>query len=353
MFYISIDNDFHTEIAINYINTFKLDKKNITFISNKSIRNSAIYNIGFPIIEIPGHPFSAGCGFKKLLTYIRTIKQHSLLRKIFKFGPDDILFVLTEYQINNAYLAKMIKKSGGRVYLADEGIGFYLNNHIWHKKNIRIKDTVFLAAYNLIFLLFCLPIEAKKGQEGKMFVSIDDNLIDKLFSSIKIKIERSIKTIQYRRILKINKNGKKSNVKSVVYLASNFECFGLKKEEKDIAEKAIRYLINVYDKVYIKIHPQDASGKTELYFFYNSFKQKNVNIISNKLTSNQAITKIKPSLIVGTFSSSLVDAFIAGHNVIFLYQLLPKIKELELCSLILRDFNYIKMSSINDIKKYI
>ena len=247
----------------------------------------------------------------------------------------------------------MINKCGGKTYLFDEGIGFYLNNHIFHKNNITIKDKAFLAAYNFIFLLFCLPIKAKKGQEGKMFVSIDDNLIDKLFSSIEINIERKIKTIQYRRILKINKNDKKSNVKSVVYLASNFECFGLKNEEKDIAEKAIRYLVNISDKVYIKIHPQDASGKTELYFFYNSFKQKNVHIISNKLTSNQAIIKIKPSLIVGTFSSSLFDAFIAGHNVIFLYQLLPKIKELELCSLILRDFNYIKMSTINDIKQYI
>ena len=186
-----------------------------------------------------------------------------------------------------------------------------------------------------------------------MFVSINDNLIDKFFSSIKIDIERKIKTIQYSRILKIDKKDRKSNVKSVIYLASNFECFGLKNEEKDIAEKAIRYLISIADRVYIKIHPQDASGNTELYFFYKSFKQKNVHIISNKLTSNQAIAKINPSLIVGTFSSSLVDAFISGYNVIFLYQLLPKIKELELCSLILNDFNYIKMSTISDIKKYI
>ena len=353
MVYISIDNDFHTEIAINYIDTFNIDKKNITFISNKSGRNSAVYNLGFSVIEIPGHPFSIGTGFKKILTYISAIRQYFLLKKIFKFRAEDTLCVLTEYQINNASLAKMINKCGGKTYLFDEGIGFYLNNHIFHKNNITIKDKAFLAAYNFIFLLFCLPIKAKKGQEGKMFVSIDDNLIDKLFSSIEINIERKIKTIQYRRILKINKNDKKSNVKSVVYLASNFECFGLKNEEKDIAEKAIRYLVNISDKVYIKIHPQDASGKTELYFFYNSFKQKNVHIISNKLTSNQAIIKIKPSLIVGTFSSSLFDAFIAGHNVIFLYQLLPKIKELELCSLILRDFNYIKMSTINDIKQYI
>lgn len=93
----------------------------------------------------------------------------------------------------------------GKIYLFDEGIGFYLNNHIFHKNKIKIKDKAFLASYNLIFLLFCLPIKAKKGQEGKMFLSIDDNLIDKFFSSIEINIERKIETIQYRRIQKINK----------------------------------------------------------------------------------------------------------------------------------------------------
>ena len=36
-----------------------------------------------------------------------------------------------------------------------------------NKKNITIKDKAFLAAYNLIFLLSCLPMKAKKGQEGK------------------------------------------------------------------------------------------------------------------------------------------------------------------------------------------
>ena len=134
MIYISVDNDFHTEIALNYINSFKVDKKDITFISNKSNRNSAVYSLGFPVIEIPAHPFSIGSGFKNLLTYIRTVKQHFFLKKMFNFKPDDILLILTEYQINNAFLAKIMKKRGGQIFLLDEGIGFYLNNHYFHKK---------------------------------------------------------------------------------------------------------------------------------------------------------------------------------------------------------------------------
>ncbi len=353
MIYISVDNDFHTEIAINYINNFKVDKKDITFISNKSNRNSAVYSLGFFVIQIPGHPFSIGTGFKNLLTYIRTIKQHFLLKKIFNFKPDDILLILTEYQINNAYLAKIMKKSGGQIFLLDEGIGFYLNNHYFHEKNITIEDKFFLLIFNLIFLIFLLPIKAKKGQEGRMFVTIHDNLINKFFSSLQINVERKIKTVQYKRIHKIKKNKQKKNNKTAVYLASNFECYGLKNEEKEIARKAINYLAATFDKVYIKVHPQDASLKNDLFLFYSSLKKKNIHIISNSLTSNQAINKINPSLIVGTFSSSLVDAFISGYNVIFLYQLLPKIKELELCSLILNDFNYIKIATISDIKKYI
>ena len=198
-----------------------------------------------------------------------------------------------------------------------------------------------------------MPIKAKKGQEGRMFVTIHDNLIDKFFSSLQINVERKIKTVQYKRIYKIKKNKQKKNSKSAIYLASNFECYGLKNEEKEIARKAINYLVATFDKVYIKVHPQDAALKNDLFFFYASFKKKNIHIISNSLTSNQAINKINPNLIVGTFSSSLFDAFVAGYTVIFLYQLLPKIKELEFYSLILKKYNYSELPDFNEIKKII
>jgi len=354
MIYVSIDNDFHTEIATNYIKNFKFDIKNISFISNKSIRNSAIYKLGFPVYEIPGHPFSSGSGFKSVSTYIKAIKQHFMLERMFKFGSNDILVILTEYQINNAYLAKMMKKNGGRIYLLDEGIGFYLNNHEMHKENTTIIDRLFLAVYNLIFLIFLLPIYAKKGQEGRMFVSIYDYLISNFYSSLKIKTTRKIKTIQYDRIKKVKITKSKSKVKSVIYFASNFDCYGLKLEEMKLAKKTINYLKNTFDRVYIKIHPQDAAMKTDLFFFYRSFKKENIQIISNKLTSNQAIGKIKPSLVIGSFSSSLFDAFLAGYTVIFLYQILPKIKELKYYDLILKDFNsFLKITKFNDIKKFI
>ena len=72
-------------------------------------------------------------------------------------------------------LAKQIKIKNGKNYLIAESIGFYFNHHKYYQNNK--KESIYLKIINLIFLILNLPIVAKKGQEGTMYLSIKNYLI--------------------------------------------------------------------------------------------------------------------------------------------------------------------------------
>lgn len=351
MLYISVDNDQHTYLALSIIKRLNVETKDITFISHNSPRNNYLDSTDYKKVKQDGHPLSDGSGFKKISTYLRTYKHHKNLKEQFQFTKNDVLLIITEYQINNAIFAKQMKKAGGKVYIFDEGVGFYFNNCLFFKTNKDLKSSLLLLAYNFCLIIANVPAVAKKGLESRMHITIKDNFIDAIYSSMKIAIDRkcTIRGYQHFLIPHDDQGQKKKDV--ALFFANNLDSFHVKKEEMLVSEQIIINLCKTFSKVYIKIHPFDWTTKSDLYYLYINLAAKfeNAEMIDNSIVGNEAIMRTKPSIVVGSMGAAIFDAFFFECQPVFFYHLLPPVKEFEVCTSILNSINYNFINSIDEI----
>lgn len=349
MIYFSVDNDHHASLVLLLVNFYNIPVAEVRIISHVSTRNTIICDSGLNFQQVEIHPLCAGNSYKNPLTYVKSIFHQLRIRRLFNFTSNDILIVTTEYELNNALFVKEVRRSGGRAYIFDEGIGFYFNNSPYHNIHIKRIDKIYLSLYNLAFKLMGIPAYAQKGQEGRMFACISDALINKIYSSMNLPINRQIPIDGYRSMLSSAIGCRSLNRKIVIIFASNFECFDLRKEEMHLAGLAIEQMDGAFSEVYIKIHPSDYIAQNDVFNFYKSLENKNVRLVDNSLTAVQAINFYRPAIVVGTMSTSLFDAMFLGCQPIFLFHLLPQIAEFGVYKYTLDNLNYKYISSLSDI----
>lgn len=351
MIYISVDNDHHGGLALSLIKKHGLTVENVTFISHISRRNNTIPGSIYTSQIIAGHPLSSGSGYKNLISYIRSILHQRLLNKIFRFDEQDVLLIITEYQINNALLARKMKRAGGQVFLFDEGISFYFNNSSFHDTQTSLANNFFLLLYNLAFGVLGIPAYARKGFEGRMYVRIKDVFIDRIYSSIRLPINRPGEIHGYRNLLSSEETLKNKNENSAIFFANNLSCFGLKDEELAISGDAVRQMAVAFETVYLKIHPADWVEKNDIFQFYKILvdSHPNVHLVDNSMTGNEAIERIRPHIVVGAMGAAMFDAFFFGCQPIFLFQLLPAVEEFEVCRFTLKNIGYRYINGLEEI----
>lgn len=344
MIYLSIDNDYHFKQASALINKLNLRLGLFKIISHDSVRNNNAKLSGFEIIPIDGHPLSDGMSFKRWISYVKSYLHLINLNQTFTFDKNDVLIIFTEYQLNNAVLAKKIKIAGGKTYLFDEGIGFYCDNSFYHKKNFVLKKYIF----KFIFFLVRIPVVSKIAQEGIVF-SIKDIFINKIFLRMPIPINRNvpvaISPLSFVKQTQVSRR----DYRVAFFIASNFDCFDMKRQEMDLANDVIMHLAKLFSYVYIKIHPSDYFKKNDVYNFYQSFKGNNLEVIDNSIDAIEAIEQHNPAIVVGTISTVLFDYLSMGGEVIFTYHLLPYKESFGVYTHTLERLDYNFINSIDEI----
>lgn len=349
MIYISVNNDHHASLALLLVNCYNIPLVEVRIISHISPRNTIISDSGLNFQLVEGHPLCTGNSYKNPLTYVKSFFHQLRIKRLFNFTSSDILIVMTEYELNNALFAKEMHRSGGKAYIFDEGIGFYFNNSPYHNTHTKRIDKIYLSLYNIAFKGMGIPAYAKKAQEGRMFACISDVLINKIYSSMNLPINRQIPINGYRSMLSSATGCRQLNPEIAIIFATNFECFNLKKEEMHLAALAIEQMAGEFSEVYIKVHPSDYIAQNEVCAFYEALKCKNVRLVDNSLTAVQAINFYRPAIVVGTMSTSLFDAMLLGCQPIFLFHMLPAIAEFGVFKFTLDNLNYNFISSLNDI----
>lgn len=351
MIYVSIDNDHHSGLILTLIKKYKVPFEKITFISQISNRNTTLSNSKYNCRTIKGHPLSSGSGYKNIITYVRSIFHQAFLHEIFNFKKDDILILVTEYQLNNALLARKMKNAGGQVYLFDEGIGFYFNNSLYCNLNISLTDKIFLKIYDIAFSVLNIPAYAKKGFEGRMCISIKDKFIDRIYSRMRLQINRPSKIYGYRNFLASKKSLGSKRKNTAIFFANNLSAFNIKDKDVELSISAIKQMTSSFKKVYIKIHPSDFVVKNDIYYHYKKLSNfyKNIYLIDNSLTGNEAIEAIRPNIVVGSIGAVMFDAFFFNCQPIFLFQFLPLVREFNICKLTLKSIKYKYIKNLNEI----
>jgi hypothetical protein len=351
MIYISVDNDHHGGLAISLIKKYGFPADEIMFISHISRRNNTIPASNYRRHVVAGHPLSGGSGYKTPLSYIRSFFHQRKLSQTFQFGPDDILVIITEYQINNALLARSMKHAGGTVLLFDEGIGFYFNNSPFQNKRTTALNRLYLRLYNLAFRVLNIPAIAKKGFEGRMHVRIKDELIDRIYSRMRLPIDRNSVVRGYRNLLASDAARESKMRDTAVFFANNLTCFGVQDQEIRLSEDAIRIMAGRFSKVYLKIHPADVAEENDIFRFYTELARKfgTVQIVQTAMTANEAIEQLRPGVVVGSLGASMFDAFFFGCQPVFLFHLLPPVEEFEVCKYTLDSIGYRYIDKLDEI----
>jgi hypothetical protein len=348
MLFFSVQNNYHIKLADFFIKKFKINNNEVIFIINESPHYNNLHEIKKKIL-IPAHPVSSGGGFKSLIVYLKSYIHQYKLKNYINFKKKDTLFILSEYELNNSIFARYVKKNSGKVFLIAESIGFYFNHHNYYKVHEHsFIDDLILKIYNILLFILNIPAIAKKGNEGRKYITIKDKYLDKIFSRFNFDISRNL-PIEYYKCISKNYFKNLSKSKNILIFASNFECYGMKYEEVELVKKAIKICLRNFNKVYLKIHPQDYIQKNDVYQNYITINHKNFSIIKNTMTPFEAIKRYKCKYSCGSLSTSLFDSMDYGCQTIFLFHFLKNIKELKVSKIILNKLNYTFINKLNDI----
>ena len=352
MIYISVDNDYHGDLALLLMQKHGFTPEDVTFISQISRRNNTIPASDYRRQVVDGHPLSSGSGYKNPLSYMRAFFHQRRLRNTIHFCAGDTLYIVTEYQLNNALLAREMKRVSGQVYLIDEGIGFYFNNSPYNKTRTGIRSRFFLMAYNLAFFCLGVPAYAKKGFEGRMYVRIREAFIDAIYSRMRLPIDRPAHIRGYSNFLASEQALLPKDVGASIFFANNLEPFGLKLEELQLSSQAIRQMASAFSVVHLKIHPADLIAKDDVYDFYTGVaaEYSNVVIVEHSVSSNEALQRIRPAVVVGVMGAAMFDSFIYGSQPVFLFHLLPPTQEFGICTFTLDGLGYRYVQAIEQIR---
>lgn len=351
MIYISIDNDHHGAFALALIEKLRLSPVEITFISLAAARNNIIPTSGMTQRVVACHPLCDGSSYKNPLTYLRSFFHQVRLNHSFKFCADDVLIINTEYQINNAFLAKQMRKAGGLVFLYDEGISFYFNNSPYYDQHVTSGDRFFLTFYNFAFKVLGIPARARKGFEGRMYVRINSAYIDRIYLRMRLPVSREGPLEGYRNFLADTRFTEPTDPETVIFFATNLTAYGLKDQEVLLSRKVIEHLSATFKNVLVKIHPADCAEKNDIYLMYQSLigTHANVNLIDNSIVGNDAIRQFRPRIVVGTVGATLFDAFFFGCQTVFLFPLLDLVPEFDICRYTLDRLSYNFIRSVEEI----
>ena len=118
-----------------------------------------------------------------------------------------------------------------------------------------------------------------------------------------------------------------------------------------LSENALRLMASRFEKVYLKIHPADVAERNDIFRFYTDLANEvnNIQIVQTVITANEAIEQLRPNVVVGSLGASMFDAFFFGCQPIFLFHLLPAMKEFEVCKLTLDGLGYAYIKSLDEI----
>lgn len=345
MIYFSINSDKHFLFFSQVIDHLGIKPDQVMYIVHENPRNERFRSSEYRCVIPRGHPFSAGKGkFNS-----ENLSQVGLLKKSIHFAKEDILMIPTEYELNNHIYADMMKSAGGKVYFFDEGIGTYFDNSPFHRDLNKSPRSIIKRFLSSLFFrgIGIKGSEAVEYHEGTYF-RIDDSKIDTFFSSHTLPLDRSFKITQYVHFNALNKIN--LNRKDFFFCTSDFDIWGLRKKEKDLAAKTILQAKKVFDTVYVKIHPREYSKNTELLVFYENFCIENdLELVGKDESLEEALLKRRPGVVASSMSTSLFDAALLGCEPVFTYHLLPEIKNFGVYDYTLKSLGYNYIKSLEDI----
>lgn len=339
MVYLIVNNDFHIDNLLNHMDS--LQEYDICVIRIP-------YNLTNECMTLSENVITIDSPYKNLKKFINPFNIMKTKRKVrnIKFSNEDTVIFLTEYDPINQYVVFVAKKNGAKTILLEEGVSTYYNNISFLKESVTLKSVI-KSTYLKYILGFKFVDVYKNG--SFLFLKMKDIYIDEIVLYHAIELDRKINTnvinsscVRYdnlnkRKCLFLNQPIYQSYLTSCEYL-----------EE---VNQIITALSGDFEIVYFKFHPRDSEDiKKSLKEIISNFT--NVSIVSEKYSLADTVDMYKPYFAISFFSDALFKLSLSGLSMVFLYPLIPKLKEhsvLKRLSKVLEFMEYNHIKSIDEI----
>jgi hypothetical protein len=274
-----------------------------------------------PVGVIPGikHVNTFTSPFLKPGSFLNIIQIRECQKRISlacSFTESDILIMYTEFEVINQFIAHLVKKANGKVFVLDEGLGTYLTYSQKCETGVPAKQI-----FKLLWSKHILGYSWLKHLyiDGIISPQMSDSMIDGLISYQQFDCIRNVP------VKLINKPILKQlilNDNSCVFLNSDnynfyttWDCY--------ISELVVimEHLCKHFKEVYFKFHPREHSDiKNKIESALSSFS--NLIIIDGIQPIETTIESIRTKYAVSYVSTSLLNLIELGVQPIYIFHLM-------------------------------
>lgn len=314
MIYFLVNNNYHRLDFENHLP--HLDENNVTLIEIPHTLDEHRYTKLSGIFKYPKPQSGLIAQVLSFLSFVRKIDAD--------INPtsSDTLFIYTEYEIQNQYVAWRFIQAGSRIFLIEDGgLGTYVPFRMLGSESLTLKESIKHFVYR--FLPGLSRIRLHK-LNGFIFPWMPDSFMNGVCLYRPVSISRTIPTIILKRPFQSQVN---STLSRVIFLNEPiYSIYQSAENYMDGLVKIITALCNGFNEVLFKFHPRES------FEWRTRIKQKIiinspcVKFIEEDTAIEEVVVLYHPSVVASYFSSALLSLCDRGIQPLFLYHLIPDIQ---------------------------
>ncbi len=296
-------------------------------------------NEGFAtsLIEVPHclNTENRGEGFSNVYSFSSPLKSHRWLgawaryfyawKKIARsLRPTscDVLFVYTEFELLNHFIARQFKRAGARVYLVEDG-GFatYIPLSLPGDETLSLKERVVAA---MTKKLPGLKDTQFHKVNGVVFPWLPDAQIDGVF------VYRHICSVRQLPVLHLRRHSTYKHVKRqhgrVIFLNERmYDFYQTPFQYFEGLGRIITGLTQGFDEVFFKFHPSEVSEWSDRIRDFLKENHPAVRLIEDKRGIEILVDQYQPEVLASYFSAALLNLDGSEIEPMYLYHLIDEI----------------------------
>ena len=267
------------------------------------------------------------------------------INKFLKPSKKDILFLYTEYDPINNYIAHKFKNAGAKIFLIEDGgvAGYIIN-----KLDMDTKASLKNKFKELFIWLFFERTKVRVREIDSISrMQLNDNYLDGLIYYKPVKSNRDIPI----NILKRNRIQISKKENDMIFFDQSWKDFHDSYENYIIdLINILKTLTNKFGMVYFKFHPRQDARHIAKVMHDISKNNIKVNYIDSKEPIEFIINKYNIKFSSSICTSALLTLTEIGVQPIFLYKILKfESKAIKIMDIILKELGYKFIFNLEDI----
>ena len=260
----------------------------------------------------------------------------------------DTLFIYTEYELLNHFVAHGFKRAGARVFiLEDGGVGTYIPFTLPGDEALSTREKIVAA------MTRCLPgLRHTRFHKvnGIVFPWMQDHQIDGLCTYRPLSIVRDIPVTVLRAPAR-----KKITVRPGCVIFMNQPLYDDYQTEADYFQglRQVAHALEAgFDEVLFKFHPRETPAWTERIAKFLADQAPTVKIIQDNGPAENLLENTRPAVVASYFSTTLLNLDGTGIEPLFVYHLLPDLapqKVMRQLTTLLNQWSYHFVSRWEDV----